>query len=252
MSFDHVHGLRPLPPRARGKRRSTTRVSRVLTSTPACAGQTHPFASPCGPSPLYPRVRGANFLRTAQYASSVPLPPRARGKLSGSWIMWEGAASTPACAGQTASRTFLSFCRSLYPRVRGANPLRVGQGPPPGPLPARARGKRTRSPGHPASGDLYPRVRGANYFADSNLQMAKPLPPRARGKQPQALVVESQNPSTPACAGQTLAKPHNTAGSYSRAPRFSFSANPLASSGTRHTPSKTTGPATASSKTTVK
>ena len=211
MSFDHVHGLRPLPPRARGKRRSTTRVSRVLTSTPACAGQTHPFASPCGPSPLYPRVRGANFLRTAQYASSVPLPPRARGKLSGSWIMWEGAASTPACAGQTASRTFLSFCRSLYPRVRGAN-----------------------------------------YFADSNLQMAKPLPPRARGKQPQALVVESQNPSTPACAGQTLAKPHNTAGSYSRAPRFSFSANPLASSGTRHTPSKTTGPATASSKTTVK
>ena len=182
----------------------------------------------------------------------MPLPPRARGKHCQNAILMADDPSTPACAGQTWRACLPNTSARLYPRVRGANssslmPLAMER-----PLPPPARGKRQGSRGHPfwktstpaCAGQtqqlslegivmhLYPRLRGANLFTGPSRRAGAPLPPPARGK--------------------PLAKPHNTAGSYSRAPRFSFTANPLASSGTRHTPSKTTGPATASSKMTVR
>lgn len=176
-------------------------------------------------------MRGANRLELGERGEVTPLPPRARGKQHRPAPRDPRPPSTPACAGQT----MMGEC------------------------------------GH-GRACLYPRVRGANISPGPVSQPAQPLPPRARGKPRGGQAPRRLPPSTPACAGQTgrrvasspagtlyprvrganLAKPYNTAGPYSRAPRFSFTANPLASSGTRHTPSKTTGPATASSKTTVR
>ena len=145
---------------------------------------------------------------------------------------------------------------------RGALPAM----PPPQPQHSVAPDRRPRERPHT------PGVRGANAARAPPNTFSTPLPPRTRGKRGVAGRDDLGGASTPAHAGQTSsptptptetclyprarganrAKPYNTAGSYSRAPRFSFTANPLASSGTRHTPSKTTGPATASSKTTVR
>ena len=115
----------PLPPRARGKPPWTCRTTAAPPSTPACAGQTV-FLFPIRlPPPLYPRVRGANIIPPISQLAQMPLPPRARGKLTRHRSVINVAASTPACAGQTAPESSQCPAISLYPRVRGANCWRL-------------------------------------------------------------------------------------------------------------------------------
>ena len=48
-------------------------------STPACAGLTRSSSARSSPTPLYPRVRGADDENRDYLEKDVPLPPRARG-----------------------------------------------------------------------------------------------------------------------------------------------------------------------------
>ena len=91
----------PLPPCTRGERARDHHDGPGGASTPACAGQTG--RPPCAwwPPCLYPRVRGANRPSTRRPDCSMPLPPRARGKLEQFRSSIRISASTPACAGQT-------------------------------------------------------------------------------------------------------------------------------------------------------
>ena len=182
VSFDHVHGLRPLPPRARGKRHVYGLPCGGPASTPACAGQTRPVHPGANSLRLYPRVRGANPCGARTATCTWPLPPRARGKLRGS--------------GQSG------VAGSLYPRVRGANRICSPDVGLSAPLPPRARGKHPEALGvaddlasTPACAGqtstacptacwrpLYPRVRGANANRCLRVWRDQPLPPRARGK----------------------------------------------------------------------
>ena len=195
-----------------------------------------------------------------------------RGKRSGPRGAGRVPASTPAYAGQTGRQWCGGCGGGLYPRICGANPIRLdfpGNKPP---LPPHMRGKRgcrsccggrmastpayagqTR-PVHPGEGSLrlYPRICGANLVPLLCVDVDEPLPPHMRGKLSDTVAKAEDDASTPAYAGQTLVEPRNSAEAYSPITRFSFTASPPASSGTRHTPSKTTGPATTSSKTTVR
>ena len=193
------------------------------TSTPACAGQTRRGRGRSRGGGLYPRVRGANLDGVLRGGGGEPLPPRARGKLSATMILFMTGTSTPACAGQTGSSDPSGCSGPLYPRVRGANSYLTDAEAYTEPLPPRARGKRraecvhishvpstpacagqtprTRPAGWP--GRLYPRVRGANSSWMEALAAACPLPPRARGKRYERARACSGGASTPACAGQT-------------------------------------------------
>ena len=112
---------RPLPPRARGKLSMIMSIVSMLTSTPACAGQTTPGPAASRTEALYPRVRGANRYLRAAGLKRFPLPPRARGKPRTCRALFRCGASTPACAGQTEESSRGRVHDALYPRVRGAN-----------------------------------------------------------------------------------------------------------------------------------
>mgnify|MGYP000871829763 CR=1 FL=1 len=236
--------LIPLPPRARGKLLAVDVEEGEPPSTPACAGQTlgldggvggYASTPACAGQtfeidmlharhPLYPRVRGANARVPQGPRSCAPLPPRARGKQVPLDVGAGEVPSTPACAGQTRADDRAVPQVRLYPRVRGAN-TEAPSGPSRRrPLPPRARGKPMNvsmtppeSPSTPAcagqtsiSGQaaqaryLYPRVRGANDVWQTYCDDVAPLPPRARGKHGFTYLQVIEEPSTPACAGQTL------------------------------------------------
>ena len=236
----------------RGKRGSNGRRRYRQASTPAYAGQTHRWPERVRPAGLYPRICGANGSPACTRPRARPLPPHMRGKPS--WSAWDRC---DAC---------------LYPRICGANVV-VGEQPGVGrPLPPHMRGKlvcgdvggcdAASTPAYAGQTScapvtwwqvsLYPRICGANAFQGGYAGHTPPLPPHMRGKRSDQGVATMPFASTPAYAGQTLVEPQNSAGAYSPTTRFSFTASPPTSSGTRHTPSKTTGPATTSSKTTVR
>ena len=214
----------PLPPRARGKHFSRAGLTVEDTSTPACAGQTRRGRGRSRGGGLYPRVRGANLDGVLRGGGGEPLPPRARGKLSATMILFMTGTSTPACAGQTRLvRVKSRLVPPLPPRARGKPSPRTGPRPRTPPLPPRARGKR-RVPGrpghsltstpacagqtpptrrHPTHRPLYPRVRGANQTKMVASTSPSPLPPRARGKLSAVSLEVVPAASTPACAGQT-------------------------------------------------
>ena len=163
-----------------------------------------------------------------------------------------GSASTPAYAGQTLTEAgLIGSPFPLPPHMRGKRGCRSCCGGRMASTPAYA--GQTR-PVHPGEGSLrlYPRICGANLVPLLCVDVDEPLPPHMRGKPLLRRRRAILSPSTPAYAGQTLVEPRNSAEAYSPITRFSFTASPPASSGTRHTPSKTTGPATTSSKTTVR
>ena len=146
-----------------------------------------------------------------------------RGKRSGPRGAGRVPASTPAYAGQTGRQWCGGCGGGLYPRICGANPIRLdfpGNKPP---LPPHMRGKRgcrsccggrmastpayagqTR-PVHPGEGSLrlYPRICGANLVPLLCVDVDEPLPPHMRGKPPETSNASSAATSTPAYAGQT-------------------------------------------------
>ena len=236
----------------RGKHSFRPSRSGGSASTPAYAGQTHCPSMSSPPGSLYPRICGANRELRISRSRSVPLPPHMRGKRP---------RSTTCPAAPT-----------LYPRICGANSAGVAGAWNIAPLPPHMRGKQRPSrplrPGEPSTpayagqtefalkrvvrSHLYPRICGANNHRIRSKPAESPLPPHMRGKHRRQRHAFRRAASTPAYAGQTLVEPRNSAEAYSPITRFSFTASPPASSGTRHTPSKTTGPATTSSKTTVR
>ena len=241
-------------------------------STPTHVGQTCAIARQAPGHGLYPHARGANQGATVYPITTGPLPPRTWGKQDGAVAAPPGAPSTPTHVGQTRRASERRFPPRLYPHARGANTMPIGFASRAAPLPPRTWGKRTlvlvvdrmraSTPTHvgqtspspspsPPSG-LYPHARGANDGRRLLPGRSIPLPPRTWGKQDHRHGGHRHVASTPTHVGQTLVEPQNSAGAYSPITRFSFTVSPPASSGTRHTPSKTTGPATTSSKTTVR
>ena len=221
---------------------------------------------------LYPHARGANPSPFVIDIRGDPLPPRTWGKRGGGFSCSVVYPSTPTHVGQTGSRGRSSPTRSLYPHARGANDRGGWLQPGATPLPPRTWGKllqfnndheiNASTPTHVGqtrttsttsmTSSLYPHARGANVIIGMALVMTGPLPPRTWGKRCAPAGAAGSRPSTPTHVGQTLVEPQKSAGAYSPITRFSFTVSPPASSGTRHTPSKTTGPATTSSKTTVR
>ena len=157
-----------------------------------------------------------------------------RGKRSGPRGAGRVPASTPAYAGQTGRQWCGGCGGGLYPRICGANPIRLdfpGNKPP---LPPHMRGKRgcrsccggrmastpayagqTR-PVHPGEGSLrlYPRICGANLVPLLCVDVDEPLPPHMRGKQKHRHDHMCFEASTPAYAGQTPQEdPGNTSAS---------------------------------------
>ncbi len=159
-------------------------------------------------------------------SSALPTgsPPRARGQpLTLSELVLSDR-FTPACAGTTDSSTASRAPCSVHPRVRGDNPISVGdvrdrRGSPP-----RARGQRssranfssiwrftpacagTTKP--PRRADLralvHPRVRGDNAGRSTRLISYSGSPPRARGQLWIRLPEPRRGRFTPACAGTTV------------------------------------------------
>ena len=138
--------LRPLPPPARGKHLLAAGLGLLGPSTPACAGQTRSGRESCGPSCLYPRLRGANEDDEVPVLLEAPLPPPARGKRAQPALALGLGPSTPACAGQTIIDHYFYNEIALYPRLRGANCGALGAAYAPRPLPPPARGKRGADP----------------------------------------------------------------------------------------------------------
>ena len=221
---------------------------------------------------LYPHARGANPTRGRRPAPDSPLPPRTWGKRRRDNSLRLTGPSTPTHVGQTASTPASAPVEPLYPHARGANCICYVVFYGLCPLPPRTWGKLGLSADDPAVAAstpthvgqtrtkistitrrrLYPHARGANVAARCMAAGMPPLPPRTWGKRRLWRKPGPECPSTPTHVGQTLVEPQNSAGAYSPITRFSFTVSPPASSGTRHTPSKTTGPATTSSKTTVR
>ena len=155
-----------------------------------------------GGSASTPAYAGQTLTEAGLIGSPFPLPPHMRGKRSGPRGAGRVPASTPAYAGQTGRQWCGGCGGGLYPRICGANPIRLdfpGNKPP---LPPHMRGKRgcrsccggrmastpayagqTR-PVHPGEGSLrlYPRICGANLVPLLCVDVDEPLPPHMRGK----------------------------------------------------------------------
>ena len=214
----------PLPPRTRGRRRAGADLGHAHASTPAHAGPA--AATPCGRScrDLYPRARGASDPVTAPRSRGGPLPPRTRGQRRPRPHPRRHRTSTPAHAGPARVPPGGGRGRGLYPRARGASGRRSSSRRSARPLPPRTRGQRDRVGAPPGSWASTPAHAGPAQAPVSGLAGGR-LYPRARGASTRV--------------------PLKYYGTRYRALRLPFTASPSAPSGTSHTPSRTTGPATA-------
>ena len=155
-----------------------------------------------GGSASTPAYAGQTLTEAGLIGSPFPLPPHMRGKLPDDLEPLPREASTPAYAGQTGRQWCGGCGGGLYPRICGANPIRLdfpGNKPP---LPPHMRGKRrllaslrrvgTSTPAYAGQTDgrvslrvgqrLYPRICGANGGSISMPSSPVPLPPHMRGK----------------------------------------------------------------------
>ena len=109
------------PPRVRGKRLCCSGLSFYLGITPACAGKTYAASSCSLSSRDHPRVCGENALYHAKHLKCAGSPPRVRGKRTRRRSESVISGITPACAGKTLFRIFVSLPVRDHPRVCGEN-----------------------------------------------------------------------------------------------------------------------------------
>ena len=107
------------PPRVRGTGRPRWRHCKADRITPACAGNS---GRDCDAYPRiedHPRVCGEQLARAARLWMVVGSPPRVRGTANAPRLLVVGLRITPACAGNSSSRTSSSSLGWDHPRVCG-------------------------------------------------------------------------------------------------------------------------------------
>ena len=171
----------------------------------------------------YPRVRGEELSPSCASTQPWEIPPRARGRVSGSFLISFLAGNTPACAGKSDRREAPAGRPRKYPRVRGEEAsygiasLESREIPPrargrvaghlpvlwcAGNTPACA-GKSIFSNGLVVWARKYPRVRGEERVWASPGRTNTEIPPRARGRDIRAQPLIRRHGNTPACAGKS-------------------------------------------------
>ena len=176
----------------------------LLRITPACAGKTHgaDMKRACGKD--HPRVCGENITYAIIRRVTKGSPPRVRGKHSHEAEIIDAKRITPACAGKTTRKTFLTLRRKDHPRVCGENLLplvtqAITIGSPP-----RVRGKLLNTRRKLFNVEDHPRVCGENYDEFKGNIKNIGSPPRVRGKLSRFMSSRISQRITPACAGKTL------------------------------------------------
>ncbi len=211
------------PPRARGT--ATRRAAPPSRSgiTPACAGNRCRTPRRAAAAEDHPRVRGEQPVADMVTWSAQGSPPRARGTDRVRAVGQEPGGITPACAGNSASRSPTRRARGDHPRVRGEQGWAEKQtggelGSPPRARgtdedvdcrPADARitpacaGNSRRGCRRRAGGRDHPRVRGEQSGWCRSASWSMGSPPRARGTVPFPRRSPWCRGITPACAGNS-------------------------------------------------
>ena len=130
-----------LSPRARGKRRQTSRAAVRLGPIPASAGETVASDKLIRGIGAYPRERGGNPRIGVAKPAPKGLSPRARGKHNFNPRARPCDGPIPASAGETFIIALRIGCVWAYPRERGGNFETGRKSAPIAGLSPRARGK---------------------------------------------------------------------------------------------------------------
>ncbi len=168
-------------------------------------------------------MRGEHRASPARIPPSLGLPPHARGTLCLIPLLRSTSRSTPACAGNTESRSSSTDWKWVYPRMRGEHAwvsrvADTADGLPPhargtlliivgtvgavGSTPACAGNTRSRWP-MVSRRKVCPRMRGEHFHTCSQRSHEIGLPPHARGTRISTTEALQIVRSTPACAGNT-------------------------------------------------
>ncbi len=193
-----------LSPRVRGNLFELLSGLLAYRSIPACAGEPRACRTSSSRKAVYPRVCGGTRSARAGLFRRRGLSPRVRGNRYRHKRRLDRLRSIPACAGEPDNPTDFDAIRKVYPRVCGGTCC-----PPAAPcsrrgIPACA-GEPTR-PSRPGSAlSVYPRVCGGTVVIPKSAVDVKGLSPRVRGNLPADALVEAEDGSIPACAGEPLA-----------------------------------------------
>ena len=122
-----LRSLKGLSPRVRGNPESSTGISSVKRSIPACAGEP-PACSPVSAGlRVYPRVCGGTVAGACLAHKSIGLSPRVRGNPDVLPAARRYHGSIPACAGEPGSEMSNQSMAEVYPRVCGGTALLLSQ-----------------------------------------------------------------------------------------------------------------------------
>ena len=210
-------------PRARGTHLSAVGERRRCRFIPACAGNTIAARNPAVTPPVHARVRGEHVRRGENGALQLGSSPRARGTLLKNNLTLAQGRFIPACAGNTAARTFTATTEAVHPRVRGEHqrsgadavtvsgssprargtlhlPLQIAEQP--RFIPACA-GNTHATTMRRCSSAVHTRVRGEHTFGTATAGSAGGSSPRARGTPRPSDRRRRDTRFIPACAGNT-------------------------------------------------
>ena len=197
-----IFSFRGLSPLARGKRRWVAARELAMGPIPAGAGETPAERKPQPHERAYPRWRGGNLAKAAEFVGGKGLSPLARGKHRGILRKEGQEGPIPAGAGETRRPSRALRGTRAYPRWRGGNriappwggfrrglsplargkrflalPLKSGWGP----IPAGA-GETHAVSNRGLQVWAYPRWRGGNTVTSYWPAVRSGLSPLARGK----------------------------------------------------------------------
>ncbi|SHF54992.1 hypothetical protein SAMN05444320_10458 [Streptoalloteichus hindustanus] len=212
-----------LPPRARGRQDSMTRIVPLRGTIPACAGPTARSRADAASRGNHPRVRGADRSLACRRRLAREPSPRARGRPLARVPTPPRAGTIPACAGTTSWLTQQPGCPGNHPRVRGDDSAGVHPGVSGWELPPRARGRPEGEGAAPGAqrtipacagptpalrgstttGWNHPRVRGADVADQAGRAHRHEPSPRARGRPIEDYFTIEDSGTIPACAGPT-------------------------------------------------
>ena len=211
-----------LSPRVRGNPLACHVLFPRARSIPACAGEPGCATSGIFCATVYPRVCGGTCCPMRAACGADGLSPRVRGNPRTVPTPTSTWRSIPACAGEPASSTGMSFAARVYPRVCGGtyrfrwpdvphgglsprvrgNRIRIAQGLGGGrSIPACAGEPRHRRRAHGAR-QVYPRVCGGTGRRLADRAAVRGLSPRVRGNHAPRGGSPRVWGSIPACAGE--------------------------------------------------
>ena len=232
-------GQMGLSPRVRGNRARPSQAGRGGGSIPARAGEPTSWSCPPSAAPVYPRACGGTLLTVRGSELQAGLSPRVRGNHAVASVGSSLLGSIPARAGEPGSATGATATLTVYPRACGGTPkTRPAPVMPPGlsprvrgnpspeeqvdardrSIPARA-GEPCSASLSPASPTVYPRACGGTRLPRWRYARQWGLSPRVRGNQDAPPVVQAEDGSIPARAGEPPLgwRPRLSTGVYPRA-----------------------------------